>query len=133
MSGLTRAGIALVFVALAAIGASWNYWLASMAEMDRELAEVKAMAAAANASLEAALAQCGAALAAADLVMRERERVHEQTRMRAARLDQALGDADLMHIPDSLRQWFGADDLSAHAPGPAAGQPAGADPAAAQD
>lgn len=99
MNPLTRAGILLVFISLAAIGASWHYWLNSMAAM-------RAESQLAHTRLEATLNECQAAVAAANSALRAREIIHAQTEAKFAQLAGCLGPADSIPVPDSLRSFF---------------------------
>lgn len=109
MNGVTRAGIVLVFAALLAVAGSWHYWLNAMAEM-------KAESAAAHAKMEAALTECHAAIAAAGQALKAREIVNEKYLARLDELSKALGGADDMPLPDSLREFLAKDAASSARP-----------------
>lgn len=99
MSSPTRAAGILLLLTLAAIGASWHYWMRSMSAM-------RAESSAAHAKLEATLAQCQAAADAANQSLKAREFVHAQTQARLQDLASCLGNADSIAMPDSLRGFF---------------------------
>lgn len=113
-----RASIVLIFVALAAIGASWSAWMQANAELHAEIRII-------NQRFEQMSAEHDAAINAANSAMAMRAQVEEQAYAKAENLEAVLSGLSDICLPDSLRQALGA---AAYERGAAAGTAAGAHP-----